>query len=79
MGQIADEKEARIDAQQANMTRAERASMVLEEYDVQNEGESAAVDMLSDIRHLCRMNRWDFDRLLSVSENHFNEEVSEEE
>ena len=78
MGQIADEKQARQDAISENIRRAERAAATLEEYDIATEGDTAAVDLLADLRHLCRMNRWDFDRLLSISENHFDEEVNEE-
>lgn len=61
-----------------NVRRAERAASALEEYDLETEGECAVIDLLTDLRHLCRFNRYDFDRLLSTSENHFNEEVEEE-
>jgi predicted DNA-binding protein YlxM (UPF0122 family) len=78
MGQIADEKQARKDAISDNIRRAERASTVLEEYDIQTEGDTAAVDLLADIRHLCRMNRWDFENLLRISADHFAAEIEEE-
>lgn len=57
-----------------NLRRAERAAAVLEEYEFETEGECAVIDLLTDLRHLCLFNRYDFDRLTETAEGHFEEE-----
>lgn len=61
-----------------NTKRAERAAGCLEEYNIKTERESAVVDLLADLRHLCRFNRYDIDEALRISLTHFDEEVGEE-
>lgn len=78
MGQGADSRQARKEAREANTARGERAAEMLVAYDLPDEGDTAVVDALADIRHLCRFNRWDFEKLLATSEIHFSEEVEEE-
>ena len=78
MGQGADSRQARKEAREANCDRGERAAEMLIAYDLPDEGECAVIDALSDIRHLCRFNRWDFEKLLTTSADHFNAEIEEE-
>ena len=61
-----------------NTRRAERAAGCLEEYNIKTERDSAVVDLLTDLRHLCRVNRYDFEDAVRISEGHFTEEVKEE-
>jgi hypothetical protein len=58
--------------------RPERAAGCLDEYNILTERESAVVDLLTDLRHLCRFNRYDFEDAVRVSDGHFTEEVKEE-
>ena len=78
MGQGADSRQARKEARQANEDRGERAAEMLVAYDLPDEGDAAVVDALADIRHLCRFNRWDFEKLLATSADHFSAEIEEE-
>jgi hypothetical protein len=61
-----------------NVDRAERAAGCLEEYSLKTERECAVTDLLTDLRHLCRFNRYDFAKALESSLMHFEAELEEE-
>lgn len=61
-----------------NLKRAKRAAKTLKEYGYPIEDECAVTDILTDLRHLCDRDGYDFGNLLRISENHYAEEAGHE-
>lgn len=63
----------------ANDNHANRAAdaLVHRDYEYRDDPDSAIVDLLTDLRHLCERDAHDFDRALAMSQKHFNAEVDE--
>lgn len=57
-----------------NEDRSFRAGNALELYDVGIEGESALVDILTDLRHYCEEEKIDFARCNSIAQWNYNAE-----
>jgi hypothetical protein len=60
-----------------NIQRANRAEEALSQYE-ENHLPGAVADLLTDLRHLCDLNGWNFEDCVEMSEIHFNCEQDEE-
>ena len=62
-----------------NAERVERAQGALAGYDLLDEGQDAVTDLLTDLRHLCDVEGFDFDAAVRSSEMHHEAEVTDDE
>lgn len=57
--------------------RCDRFEDALERYETYDgEARTGAIDILTDMMHYAKSRRWDFPKMLTMAEIHFNEETS---
>jgi len=69
-----------IHAAPNNMTRADEAMDVLRELmQTEDDTETAMIDLLTNLRHLCRREHYNFQHALYWSRRHYHAEQQEED